>query len=254
MNGWWSVRAAALALAPLLVACSAQSGSDTGSSDRDGDVPARHSSPSATDPSTQPLPDGVSFTQSVRTLEDGSPVRTSVLTVAQSAPVDIEGVHGGSVASTDTVRDLARRAGAVAAVNGTFFNSDSERYKGDPLGLYVSRGILQSEAAGGRTALILPGAGERPRITELSSATRVTSSDGARAVVDGTDRVPGRIVGCGEWVATGAPTPARRQRLRYRGGFARIPTRSWNSPRGGGRRHRTRAGAASRRSSTRGRR
>ncbi|MGW9134426.1 phosphodiester glycosidase family protein [Streptomyces sp. NPDC055681] len=213
MNGWWSVRAAALALAPLLVACSAQSGSDAGSSDRDGDVPSRHSSPSATDPSTQPLPDGVSFTQSVRTLEDGSPVRTSVLTVAQHAPVDIEGVHGGSVASTDTVRDLARRAGAVAAVNGTFFNSDSERYKGDPLGLYVSRGILQSEAAGGRTALILPGAGERPRITELRSATRVTSSDGARAVVDGIDRVPGRIVGCGgvggdRRADTGAPTTA----------------------------------------------
>lgn len=213
MNGRWAVRAAALALAPLLVSCSARSGSDMGSSDRGGDVPMHTSSPSATDPSARPLPDGVSFTQSVRTLEDGSPVRTSVLTVAQGAPVDIEGVHGGSVASTDTVRDLARSAGAVAAVNGTFFDSDSERYKGDPLGLYVSRGVLLSEAAGGRTALVLPGAGERPRITELRSATQVTSSDGARAVVDGTDRVPGRIVGCGgvggdRLTDTGAPTTA----------------------------------------------
>ncbi|WP_327243763.1 phosphodiester glycosidase family protein [Streptomyces sp. NBC_01320] len=197
MNGRWSVRVAALALAPLLAGCSARSASDTGSSGRDGDVPTHASSPSAIDPSAQPLPDGVSFTQSVRTLDDGSPVRTSVLTVAQDAAVDVEGVHGASVATTDTVRELARRAGAVAAVNGTFFDSDSVRYKGDPLGLYMSRGTLLSEAAGGRTALILPGPGERPRITELRSATHVTSSDGSRAVVDGTDRVPGRIVGCG---------------------------------------------------------
>lgn len=213
MNGRWSVRAAALAIASLLVACSVQSGSDAGSSDRDGYVPAHTPSPSATAPSTRPLPDGVSFTQAIRTLKDGSPVRTSVLTVARSAPVDLEAVHGGSVASTDTVRDLARRAGAVAAVNGTFFDSDSERYKGDPLGLYVSRGTLLSEATGGRTALILPGAGEGPRITELRSATRVASSDGARAVVDGIDRVPGRIVGCGgvggdRLTDTGVPTTA----------------------------------------------
>ncbi|MFG2629448.1 phosphodiester glycosidase family protein [Streptomyces sp. NPDC048473] len=213
MNGRWSVRAAALALAPLLAACSAQPAPDTGSSGRDGDAPTHTSSPSAAGPGARPLPDGVSFTQSVRTLDDGAPVRMSVLTVAQDAPVDIEGVHGGSVASTGTVRELARRAGAVAAVNGTFFDSDSDRYKGDPLGLYVSGGTLLSESAGGRTALILPGPGERPRITELRSATYVTSSDGARAAVDGTDRVPGRIVGCGgvgrdRLADTGAPTTA----------------------------------------------
>ncbi|MEU2023991.1 phosphodiester glycosidase family protein [Streptomyces sp. NPDC016469] len=157
------------------------------------------------------MPRGVLFSQSVRRLEDGSPVRTTVVTVAPDAPVDVGAVHGRSLTSTETVHDLASSAGAVAAVNGTFFDIDAHRYKGDPLGLYVSDGTFLSEAANGRTALILPGRGKRPRITELRSATYVTSSDGARAVVDGTDRVPGRIVGCGgvggdRRTDTGAPT------------------------------------------------
>lgn len=197
MNGRWSVRVAAPVLAALLTACGSQPGPGTGKSGRNGEPPVPTSSPPVTGRSTRPLPDGVSFAQSATRLEDGSPVSITVLTVDQDAPVDIEGAHGGSVASTDTVRDLARRAGAVAAVNGTFFDVDAAHYKGDPLGLYVSRGTLLSEAEGGRTALILPGPGARPRITEVRSETRVTSFDGARAVVDGIGRTPGRIVGCG---------------------------------------------------------
>lgn len=196
MNGHGALRAAAPVLAVLLTACSSQPASDKGNG-RDGDSPPPVSSPSPSGRPARALPDGVSFTQSVRKLADGSPVRTSVLTVAQDAAVDVEGVHGGSLAAPDTVRDLARAAGAVAGVNGTFFDAEAKRYQGDPLGLYVSRGTLLSESAGARTALVLPGLGERPRITELRSTTRVTSSDGAHAVVDGTGRIPGRIVGCG---------------------------------------------------------
>lgn len=192
MNGRRAARTPALLLALLTAACTAQ----TGAGPDDGG--ARASRPSAD--SAQPaedLPDGITFRQSVRRLADGKPVRVSVLAVAPDARADVRTEHGSAVATTDTVFDLARRAHAVAAVNGTYFDSDSARYKGDPLGIYVSDGALLSEATNGRTALVLPRRGERPRITELRSATYVTSSDGARAVVDGTDRVPGRIVGCG---------------------------------------------------------
>ncbi|MEU2249696.1 phosphodiester glycosidase family protein [Streptomyces sp. NPDC019224] len=213
MNGRRAARTPALLLALLTAACTAQTGAGPDTRDARALRPSAGSSQSAED-----LPDGITFRQSVRRLADGSPVRVSVLAVAPDAPVDVRTGHGGAVATTDTVLGLARRAHAVAAVNGTYFDTDSTRYKGDPLGLYVSDGALLSEATNGRTALILPGRGERPRITELRSATYVTSSDGARAVVDGTDRVPGRIVGCGgvggdrrtdTGARTGDPLPGR---------------------------------------------
>lgn len=210
MNRRWPVRLQAVSLVLLVAACTTQTGNGPDGQPRSLAPGAPHA--------VDRLPEGVSFRQSMLTMEDGSPVRASVLTVRQDAHVQVRGGHGSAVATTDTVRELARAAQAVAAVNGTFFDVDSARYGGDPLGLYVSRGALLSEAAGRRTALILPGQGQRPRITELGSSTHVTSSDGARAVVDGTDRVPGRIVGCGgvggdrladTGVGTGAPYPGR---------------------------------------------
>lgn len=210
MSRRWPARVQAASLVLLVAACTMQSGAGPDGQSRSPAAGAAHAAGS--------LPDGVSFRQSMLTTEGGSPVRVSVLTVRQDARVDVLSSHGGAVATTDTVRELARREQAVAAVNGTFFDVDSARYGGDPLGLYISRGMLLSEAAGRRTALILPGRGQRPRITELGSSTHVTSSDGARAVVDGTDRVPGRIVGCGgvggdrladTGVLTVAPHPGR---------------------------------------------
>ncbi|WP_406091216.1 phosphodiester glycosidase family protein [Streptomyces sp. NBC_01013] len=212
MNRRWRARTTAVSLALLVAACTARAGAGPGGGDGQPPSPA----PGASRPAAA-LPEGVSFQQSVHTLEDGSPVRISVLTVRQDARADVEAGDGGSVQGTDTVRDIARRAQAVAAVNGTFFDMDSARYAGDPLGLYVSHGALLSEAAGRRTALVL-GPGRRPRITELGSSTHVISSDGARAGVDGTNRVPGRIVGCGgvggdrladTGVRTVAPLPGR---------------------------------------------
>ncbi|WUS99887.1 phosphodiester glycosidase family protein [Streptomyces sp. NBC_00708] len=213
MNGRRAARTPALLLALLTAACTAQTGAGPDDGGARDPRPSTGSSQPAED-----LPHGITFRQSVRRLADGGPVRVSVLAVAPDAPADIRTSHGGTVATTGTVLDLARGADAIAAVNGTYFDSDSARYKGDPLGLYVSDGVLLSEATNGRTALILPGRGERPRITELRSATYVTSSDGARAVVDGTDRVPGRIVGCGgvggdrrtdTGARTGDPLPGR---------------------------------------------
>ncbi|MFI0935658.1 phosphodiester glycosidase family protein [Streptomyces sp. NPDC021019] len=190
MSGRWRVRAAALALAPLLLAaCSADAPPE---SPRKSGPPAPGPAPTA-----QRLPDGVTFTRTTRRLDDGAPLRLSVLTVARNAPVRIRAEHGDGVVQVDTVGALARRAGAVAAVNGTFFDADAPRDTGDPLGLYVAEGILLSEAANGRTALVLPARGKPARITELSSVGRVTTAHGVSRLVDGTNRAPGRIVGCG---------------------------------------------------------
>ncbi|MGW1026519.1 phosphodiester glycosidase family protein [Streptomyces sp. NPDC002577] len=147
------------------------------------------------------LPAGVTFKQSKRTLGDGEPVRIHVLSVSPVARAKVVGAHGKTLRGSATVRQIASTAGAVAAVNGSFFDIRSGEhfggYEGDPLGVYGTGGRLLSEAANGRTALILGGSGVRPRITELRSATTVTSSDGAGRTVDGINRKPGWILGCG---------------------------------------------------------
>lgn len=190
MSGRWPARAAALTLASLLLAaCSADAPSER----------PRGSGPSAPGPAptAQRLPDGVTFTRTTRTLDDGAPLRLSVLTVARDAPVWIRAEHGDGLAQVDTVTALARRAGAAAAVNGTFFDAEAPRDTGDPLGLYVAGGALLSEAANGRTALVLPARDKPAHITELSSVSRVTTDHGVSRPVDGTNRTPGRIFGCG---------------------------------------------------------
>ncbi|MFI1928950.1 phosphodiester glycosidase family protein [Streptomyces sp. NPDC020330] len=190
MSGRWPVRGAALVLAPLLLtACSSGAPPET----------PRESGPPAPGPAAtaQPLPDGVTFTRTTRTLDDGAPLRLGVLTVAHDAPVRIRAEHGDGLAQVDTVGALAYGAGAVAAVNGTFFDAEAPRDTGDPLGLYVAGGTLLSEAANGRTALVLPARDKPARITELTSVSRVTTVRGVSRPVDGTNRTPGRIVGCG---------------------------------------------------------
>ncbi|MFJ7628751.1 phosphodiester glycosidase family protein [Streptomyces sp. NPDC097595] len=147
------------------------------------------------------VPAGAELTRSTRRLADGSPVRVSAITVSPDASLRVEGVHGTSLARSETVRAMAGTAGAWAAVNGSFFDIRSgpafSGYEGDPLGVYVSRGGLLSEAADGRTALILGGGAARPRIGEVTSSSSLTASDGAHRELDGINRAPGRIVGCG---------------------------------------------------------
>lgn len=147
------------------------------------------------------LAPGVRYEELHRSLEPNSPLRGGVVTIAPSARGTVKAVHGRDLSTAETVRDMARRSGALAAVNASFFDSRKgpgfSGFEGDPLGLYVSGGSVLSEAAQGRTALILPGDGGRARIDELTSTSVVTAADGTRRSLDGVNRVPGRIVGCG---------------------------------------------------------
>ncbi|MFB8037110.1 phosphodiester glycosidase family protein [Streptomyces sp. NPDC056004] len=144
---------------------------------------------------------GVAAERITRRLADGARVLISTVTVRPSARVTVRPDAGDHLATTETVGRTARREGAVAAVNGSFFDTAgsavSSGYPGDPLGVLAIDGRLLSEAANGRTALILPGPGERPRIDEVRSETWLTAPDGAVRELDGVNRAPGRIVGCG---------------------------------------------------------
>ncbi|MFJ7159817.1 phosphodiester glycosidase family protein [Streptomyces sp. NPDC101118] len=145
--------------------------------------------------------------RTIYTAQDGSsttgPWQVQVVKVDPTAAVAFKAVHGQDLGTTQTVRDMARAAGALVAVNGSEFdikstgNPDHSGYDGDPEGLYVQGNSILSEANNGRTALLLEGAGARVRVDEITSRTQVTAPDGQVRPVDGINRVPGRIRGCG---------------------------------------------------------
>ncbi|MEO3810144.1 phosphodiester glycosidase family protein [Sphaerisporangium sp. B11E5] len=114
---------------------------------------------------------------------------------------------GKTVADRETTSSMARRAGAVAAVNGGFFNIHTEKHlRGEPVGVSVVDGKLLSEAVAGRSALILKD--RTARITEVRTDITATSADGEKTAVTGVNRVarPDELVLYTE--EYGAKTPA----------------------------------------------
>lgn len=141
----------------------------------------------------------------VYTAEDGKassgPWEVRVIKVAPGAKVSLEAVHGVDVPTAESVRDMAKLSKALVAVNGSEFDIstglDHPGYTGDPQGLYMQNDTLLSEANNGRTALLLEGPGVHARVAEITTKTQVKAADGESRVVDGINRLPGRILGCG---------------------------------------------------------
>ncbi|MFD5143223.1 phosphodiester glycosidase family protein [Streptomyces sp. NPDC058401] len=141
----------------------------------------------------------------VYTAEDGKdssgPWEVRVVKVAPGAAVSLEAVHGADVQTAETVRDMAKLSKALVAVNGSEFDISTgpghPGYNGDPQGLYLQNDNLLSEANNGRTALLLESPGVHARVAEITTRTQVKAADGASRAVDGINRLPGRILGCG---------------------------------------------------------
>ncbi|WP_410673768.1 phosphodiester glycosidase family protein [Amycolatopsis sp. cmx-4-68] len=99
--------------------------------------------------------------------------------------------HGESVAGRRTTSALAAAAGALVGTNGGFFVIDPrDGIPGEPAGIGVYQGLLQSEATAGRPALLL---GDRPSIGVPRTALTVGGHE-----VNGVNRKPGVIRNCGE--------------------------------------------------------
>ena len=100
------------------------------------------------------------------------PVRAHLISVdLDQKGVALDVVNPGKVASTATVKTLARKRGAVAAVNGDFFDIGRS---GAPLGVTRSprRGLLNARASGWNQAFYLtrkgrPQFGDVPLIGEI---------------------------------------------------------------------------------------
>ncbi|GGR46658.1 phosphodiester glycosidase family protein [Streptomyces roseolus] len=165
----------------------------------DRKAPAPH--PSAT--AGTPLPEGVGYREFEHGFGPGETSHVRVVSVRPDARARVAGAHGPALARTRTVRETAVAGGAVAAVNGGFFDVHTGRhhggYEGDAIGLYVEGGRLLSEATNGRAALLLGHEAGRmsARIEEVSVRGRLRTDDNATRELDGVNRLPGRVLGCG---------------------------------------------------------
>jgi hypothetical protein len=97
---------------------------------------------------------------------------------------------------------MARRASAVAGVNGGFFAAD-----GDPVGALAIDGRIISEPVNGRSALLVPtDPSARARVAALRFSGSVAAG-ATRRLIDGIDRRRGSIPACG---GRGGDRPTQR--------------------------------------------
>lgn len=106
----------------------------------------------------------------------------------------------GRVAGRTTTSEIARRSDALVAINGGFFAmSADEGVVGEPAGISVVAGQVQSEATLGRPYLLIR---DRPHVSaEIVPFSlpwpRVKWSDGRTSQITGVNRQPGQVRDCG---------------------------------------------------------
>ena len=150
--------------------------------------------------STVRVAPGVSWTRITRA---GGPWRVHVLTVHRALGGRVSGVLSNRrIEGRERSSAMARRARAVAGVNGGYFAVD-----GDPVGALAIGGRLLSEPVDRRSALLVPVDPALPaRVTSLSFAGAVASG-GRERLVDGVERLRGSIPACG---GRGGDVPTER--------------------------------------------
>ncbi|CAA9448838.1 MAG: hypothetical protein AVDCRST_MAG78-3160 [uncultured Rubrobacteraceae bacterium] len=149
--------------------------------------------------------DGYTGTRVVYTGEDGRKTTGPwVVHVIEVNPDRFDGMLLPELATEivperEPLTSISTRTGSLAAINGGYFViGPNDGTPGDLAGISVLDGELVSEAVDGRTSLILPeGDGKGADVAALSDTLKAVSSDGARREVDGRNRKPGLIRGCG---------------------------------------------------------
>ena len=146
-------------------------------------------------------------------LEDGAPSTgpwvIQVLSVRPNAQAIVKAAIATDVLpGRETTSALARRLGAVAAVNGGFFVvNDAGGTEGDLAGLSVQAGQLLSEAVNGRPALFIDSASLRGAVVQGVTSTISLNADGQTHTITGLNRKPGILQNCGNPVATPTTAP-----------------------------------------------
>lgn len=143
--------------------------------------------------------DGFASPRSVYEGEDGEPTTGPwVVNVLEVAPgLAAPALATQIVPGREPLTALAARSAAPAAVNGGYFVIGAANgTDGDLAGIYAQDGELVSEAVNGRTSLLLPQQGAA-RVAALRTVLRLRAGGGAERELDGLNRAPGLIRGCG---------------------------------------------------------
>lgn len=156
--------------------------------------------------------------------EEAAAERVALVDLGFESPrVVYMGEDGGETTGPWVVHVLDIEPGAyrgtvgpvLAAINGGFFVvGPTDGTPGDFAGVSVIDGRLLSEAVNGRGALLFPSDdGEGIDIATVASEGSVTAADGATRELDGWNREPGLIRGCGG-VGGDEPTEAPKHDLK----------------------------------------
>ncbi|MBM7693742.1 exopolysaccharide biosynthesis protein [Peribacillus deserti] len=113
----------------------------------------------------------------------------------------------------EKLTSIASRNHAIAGINGGYFVvGDNDGTPGDLAGISVIGGRLLSEAVNGRSSFIFSSDGSKADIASVSSNHQAVSFDGSIREVDGFNRKPGLIRGCG---GTGGDSPTEEPKHDY---------------------------------------
>ncbi|MDR7072392.1 phosphodiester glycosidase family protein [Fictibacillus barbaricus] len=146
---------------------------------------------------------GYSDSKTVFTGEDGeSTTGPWVVHVIEMDPKTFNGkvssaLSNNQIPGKETVTNMSKTNHALAGVNGGYFvMGPKDGTEGDLAGVSMVDGKLTSEAVNGRTSLVLDKKNQAS-ISAVSTKLSIQTADGGKREIDGLNRVPGLIRGCG---------------------------------------------------------
>lgn len=102
-----------------------------------------------------------------------------------------------NIPEKETLTSMSKRFNAIGGINGGYFVMGSkDGTEGDLAGVSMIEGKLLSEAVNGRSSFIL-NEKNKASISTVHTEIYLTTSDGDKIEIDGLNRTPGLIRGCG---------------------------------------------------------
>lgn len=148
-------------------------------------------------------------------LEDGGPSTgpwvIQVLAVQPNAQAVVKvAIASDVLPGRETTSALARRLGAVAAINGGYFvMDDAGGIEGIPAGISVKAGQVIRETINGRPGFFIDSANLKASVIQGLTSKITLDVDGQQHVVTGLNRKPGILQNCGNPVAKPTTLPVQ---------------------------------------------
>ncbi|MBY6035817.1 phosphodiester glycosidase family protein [Fictibacillus nanhaiensis] len=146
---------------------------------------------------------GYNDSKAVFTGEDGETTTGPwVVHVLEINPKTFKGqilpvIANDQIQGKEKLTDMSKRMNAIGGINGGYFVvGTKDGTEGDLAGVSMQDGELTSEAVNGRTSLILNERNDGS-ISTVHTKLNIQASDGSKQEMDGLNRVPGLIRGCG---------------------------------------------------------